>query len=144
MAASTGPVQVRIEGLPAVRHALESLPAAVRKSYDRRVVPVAAVIAADARRRASWSRRIPRAIVSSVIAKGAQITVRAATAPHGPLYEGSGRGGSFRHPLFGNRRSWYQQRTRPFVQPAVDAREHSLESAGNAAVDDGKRQVDLR
>jgi hypothetical protein len=144
MATASGPVQVRVEGLPELRRALRKFAPEVDKSFRKRLRTVAVVVAADAKGRASWSRRIPRAIKPGVTAKGAQITVRAAIAPHGPLYEGDGSSGSFRHPLFGDRGHWYQQQRRPFVRPAVAARASYIESEAGRAIDDAKREVDLR
>jgi hypothetical protein len=143
MARASGPVQVQVSGLPELRRALRAFSPSVDKSFRKRLRAVAVVVAADAKGRASWSRRIPRSITPGVTAKGAQITVRGAIAPHGPLYEGDGRRGSFRHPFFGNRDRWYQQTTRPFVRPAVEARAAYISEEGVAAVEQAQREVGL-
>ena len=82
---------------------------------------------ADARSRASWSSRIPGAIsvrplMSDVRGMvGVQLRVSSADAPHARPYEGMGQGGSFRHPVYGNREVWVSQQTRPYAFPAVKA-----------------------
>jgi hypothetical protein len=55
--------------------------------------------------------------------------------PYGPLYEGLGGRSSFRHPLLGNRDHWYTQETRPFLQPAVDARRDEIVQRAEEAVE---------
>lgn len=50
--------------------------------------------------------------------------------------------GKLRHPLFGNRRHWYQQRVKPgwFTQPILDGEETFAKELGKA-IDDVERQI---
>ena len=81
----------------------------------------------EARRRASWSTRIPGSlkvgIQNTKNKPGIVITGRTSVAPHMRVYEfgssGKGRKSTFRAPLFGNRNKWYTHRTRPFIVPAM-------------------------
>jgi len=87
----------------------------------------------DAKRRAGmWSTRIPDAISLSVRKNGVMIRVSGQKAPHARPYEGIvGNRKKFRHPVFGDRERWVEQRTRPFLIPAVNAhrREVTVEVA---------------
>src|SRR5690554_3410860 len=77
----------------------------------------------DAKRRAGmWSTRIPGAISLSVRKNGVMIRVSGKKAPHARPYEGMvGNRKKFRHPVFGDEDKWVDQRTRPFLIPAVNA-----------------------
>ena len=132
--------RVVVIGLPELQRALRSFAPDVQKTFRGRLSEIAMVVAGDARGRASWSRRIPGAITTTVQAAGAGIRVRAAQAPHGPLYE---MRASWRHPLFGDRRHWYAQRGRPFLQPAVDARQEYIRVEAVRAVELAKEEAGL-
>lgn len=84
------------------------------------------VVADDAKRRASWSSRIPRAIrVSTTFGKrnaGVSVVVNKNKAPHARPFEHGGRSGKFRHPRWGDREHWYSQTARPFLYPALLAK----------------------
>ncbi|MDH2429318.1 HK97 gp10 family phage protein [Sphaerisporangium sp. TRM90804] len=98
----------------------------------------------QARANASWSTRIPKATKLSVsFAKrrpGIALTVNAARAPHARALENLGAPGFFRHPLFGNRRRWVRQKTRPFLWPAARAQLSQVDSDIAAAVDVAARK----
>lgn len=107
---------------------MRQVPEQLRRDVRTAVRTAASPIVAKARANASWSTRIPKAIrVSSTFAgKNAGVTIRVAlrTAPHGRAYEdisGKSRGGTFRHPVFGNKDRWVSQPTRPFIAPAVQS-----------------------
>jgi hypothetical protein len=78
---------------------------------------------ADAKARASWSKRIPAATRLSVSFSkrkpGVALTVRRLTAPHARPLENQGRPGTVRHPVFGRRDRWAAQPARPFLWPAA-------------------------
>ncbi|WFE45304.1 hypothetical protein [Verrucosispora sp. WMMD1129] len=105
---------------------LRQIPREVRRDLRPALKAVGEKVAQDARGRASWSRRIPRAIKVKVLfgqaKQGVIITVDSRRAPHARPYEGITGRGSFRHPYFGNRDRWYAQRTRPFLEPAAQAK----------------------
>lgn len=86
-------------------------------------------VAADAKLRASWSTKIPRAIRVSVTfagkRQGVSIVVNRKKAPNARPFEHGGRDGTFRHPVFGRRErpgDWKSQRARPFLAPALQAK----------------------
>lgn len=102
--------------------------ARVPADLNRRMRKVGEVAARGARDRASWSTRIPAAITVGTQSRGPRagvlLRVRRARAPHARAYEGLAKGGTrtgFRHPVFGNRKRWVTQPTRPFLAPAVNA-----------------------
>jgi hypothetical protein len=134
---------VAVTGLPELQRALRKFAPATQKTFRARLRTIATVVASDAKGNASWSKRIPRAISTTVQAKGAGVRVRAAIAPHGPLYEDPRRRGTFRHPVFGDRGHWVTQTTRPFVQPAVDARQAYIKTEGLRAVQQAKEEAGL-
>ncbi|SCL31954.1 hypothetical protein GA0070616_4363 [Micromonospora nigra] len=105
---------------------LRQIPRDVRRDLRPALKAVGERVAQDARGRASWSSRIPRAIKVKVLygrgAQGVVITVNRKKAPHARPYEGITGSNVFRHPFFGNRDRWYAQRTRPFLEPAAQAK----------------------
>jgi hypothetical protein len=124
---------------------LGKLPAGVRRELRPAMRKAAQPILADAKRRASWSSRIPGAIKLSISFQGGSRTgVRLVTdsqkAPHArPFESGSGRNRNLRHPVFPrseDRRSWtwVEQTTRPFFFPAVRAGEDEARRQAGLAV----------
>jgi hypothetical protein len=115
----------RRDTLDALIADLGKMPAALGRELRPALRKAAQPILTDAKRRASWSSRIPAAIsIRSSLSQrnpGVRLVVDAGRAPHArPLEFGSQRNGTFvRHPVFGNRENWVQQRTRPFFFPAV-------------------------
>jgi hypothetical protein len=49
-------------------------------------------------------------------------------------------GGTFRHPVYGNRESWVDQKAQPFLGPAVEATEPAFLEAALLAVDNAFRE----
>lgn len=84
------------------------------------------IVAADVRRRTSWSKRIPPATrVSVSFAKrrpGVSIVVDKNKAPNARPLNHGGMPGEVRHPVFGNRKVWVGMPARPFLEPALEAR----------------------
>lgn len=74
---------------------------------------------AEARRNASWSSRIPGATRISVgfskRTPGVALVVNRHKAPHARAYENGGKNGTFRSPVFGNRKKWVNHTARPFL-----------------------------
>lgn len=103
---------------------LGKLPPNIRTGLRTGFRAAGATTLATVRGNAGWSTRIPGSISLrvSTSASRAGVTLRtnAATAPHARPYEGIAAGGSFRHPVFGNRNVWVAQATRPFLRPAVE------------------------
>lgn len=107
-----------------VAAALGRVPRAVRPALRRALRDSGNVLAERARANASWSGRIPGAIVVRasfrVNREAVEVRVARGRAPHGRPYEGIRRNSSFRHPVFGNRSVWVSQATRPFLRPAAE------------------------
>lgn len=86
----------------------KKLPPDLRKELRPALKKGAQPVLADARRRAGWSTRIPRAtrLSTSFTARrgGVKIVVSAKRAPHGRPYENLGNPGTFRHPVFAHPR----------------------------------------
>jgi hypothetical protein len=114
------------------------------KEFKRAAGPVAQ----QARANASWSTRIPGAITVGVSSSrrfpGAQIKVAKSLAPHARMYEFPGGGGSFRHPVYGNREVWVSQRGRPFIRPAIRSKGEGFIKACDRAVDTAARANGFR
>lgn len=51
--------------------------------------------------------------------------------------------GQIRHPLFGNRGRWYQFPTRPFVQPAIDARQDWARREVQQAIETAMKKANI-
>ena len=99
----------------------------VHREVRRAVKAAAELVAEDARRKASWSTRIPGTVKASVLGNGTAASVRAggAKAPHAKALENAGRDGMFRHPVFPDQSktrsewTWVSQQARPFLHPAL-------------------------
>lgn len=91
----------------------------LNRQFGKALKAAAEPVVMEAKALASWSSRIP----GSVRAGGGmnKIVIRAggAKAPHAAAYEHQGRPGVFRHPVFGNRGNWVEQKARPFLAPAL-------------------------
>lgn len=120
----------------------------VGRNLGKEFKKAAGPVAQEARANASWSSRIPGAITVGVSSSrrfpGAQIKVSKDKAPHARLYEYPGRGGSFRHPVYGNREVWVEQRGRPFIRPAVRAKGGEFVKAADRAVDSAAKAAGFR
>lgn len=127
---------IRVHGVREVVASLEAFIPAVDRSFQDRLRDVARAVAADARARASWSRKIPPGIHY----EGSTVEYLASAPAIGRLSE---LREGWLHPLFGNRRHWYPQRGRPFLGPAADAAEAVLHLEGEAAVEVAVKEVGL-
>lgn len=127
---------------------LREMPAEIRKELGPEFVAAAQPVLTDARARASWSSRIPGAMRvrarRSLRRPGASLVVNSRRAPHARLYEDLTGAGSFRAPLFGNRRYWYSHATRPFARPAVQAGRSGFIRAADRAVVQAARRHGFR
>ncbi|MEV4180184.1 HK97 gp10 family phage protein [Streptosporangium canum] len=127
---------------------LGKIPPELRKALRPALKGAAEPIAADARGRASWSRRIPSAITLSVrLSKrnpGVSIRVRQTRAPHGRPLEGITGATKVRHPVFGHRDRWVIQATKPYLAPAAEAGIEEVLGAAAQAVDQVAREQGFR
>lgn len=131
----------------ALRKDIGKIPAELRKALRPALKAAAEPIAADARGRASWSTRIPRAITVGVrFARdpGVFIRVRRGAAPHGRAYEGITGAVLFEHPVFGHRDREVAEVTRPYLDPAVTAATGDVLNTVAATVDKVAREQGFR
>lgn len=104
-------------------------------AYRAAVRVAAEAVAADARSRAGFSTRIPATIKVRVLSSGnIEITAGGDAAPDAAPLENKGKGGTFRHPVFGNREVWVNQPARPFLAPALEAHREEVAQAIEDAV----------
>lgn len=127
---------------------LGRVPDDLRRKLRPRLREAGRLVADDAKLRAAWSKRIPRAIkVSTSFTRtrpGVSVIVDRKTAPHARPYEHNGQPGTFRHPLFGDREHWYSQAARPFLAPALAAKNEQAGRLIAAAVDEVTRDAGFR
>lgn len=124
---------------------LRALGGEVSRNLNKEYKSAVGVVAADARRRASWSRTIPAALkvrtATSKVHPGADIVVSGPR--HHRLYEGLTKGGrkTFRHKTFGRggATGWVSQATRPYIRPAAAAGREALKTAVDTAVIEAAR-----
>lgn len=128
---------VELIGSAEMRAMLHDLPKDIQRELRPAIKKAGDVVAAQAKSNASWSSRIPGAI--SVRASfgarvaGATVVVSAGAAPHARPYEGSGGGGTYRHPVYGGP-AWVTAPTRPFLMPAGRAKEAAAAALVQQAV----------
>lgn len=127
---------------------LRRVPPELRKQLRPAVRAAAQEVLAEARSRASWSSRIPAATRVAVRFSGknagASVVVSAARAPHARPYEHLGSPGTFRHPVYGNRRNWVAQAARPFLFPAARAKAEAAAREIDQAVEQVLRRTGWR
>lgn len=125
---------------------LRALDKKLANQLNRRLREVVTTdIIPTAQSNAGWSSRIPGAIKPKVTQRWVGARVDRKRAPHGRPYEGLQTGmrsrGVFRHPVFGNRKVWVSQKTRPFLAPAFDANRETAAEAAKQAITDAAREV---
>lgn len=120
------------------------LVAGLRRNLRKAAEPVRAQV----RSNASWSTRIPSAVVigTSFTARrtGVFIAVNSKKAPEARPLENKGRNSMFRHPLFGNRNRWVYQPARPFFFQSTGRFVPAVEMAVAEAVDEAARAAGFR
>lgn len=99
------------------------------------------LVAEEARALAGFSSRIPGAIKVSAAGNAIKVYVLAKKAPNAKPLEHGGKGGTFRHPVFGDRDVWVSQQARPFLWPALMANKGRAVEAAKRAVDRALRKV---
>lgn len=123
---------------------LRAIPREVRAELTPLLKRAGESAAAQARGNASWSTRIPGAIRVQVrygrVRTGMLLKVSAAMAPHARAYEGLGRPGLFRHPLFGDWSTPITQARRPYAWPAVVAMREPVRREIAQVVEDAARR----
>ncbi len=124
---------------------MRALPQKARNAVRPKLRAAGEAMAADARVRANWSKRIPQTIRVQVSFRedreGITVLAGGKAAPHARAYEGITGKPFFRHPVFADaehktRRgwTWVPQATRPFLLPAAQAIEGSTTAAVQTAL----------
>lgn len=118
---------IEYSGVRELARALGRMPAELRLELRPELRKAGQIVADQAKANASWSTRIPGAISVSTSTTsrtgGVAVRVDHIKAPHARPLEGVTGNGIFRHPVFGNRSNWVDQPTRPFLFPAVRAKQ---------------------
>jgi hypothetical protein len=126
---------------------IDGIPKELRKELRPALRAAAEPVVQDARGRASWSTRIPRAISMSVRFSrdpGVLIRVRRSVAPHGRAYEGITGASDFIHPVFGHREREVAEGTRPYLEPAVRAAADTVLAKAAGVVEQVAREQGFR
>jgi hypothetical protein len=126
---------------------LDGIPKELRQKLRPALRAASEPIVQDAKGRASWSTRIPRAISMSVRFSrdpGVLIRVRRSVAPHGRAYEGITGASDFVHPVHGHRDREVAESTRPYLEPAVRAAADSVLAKAAGVVDQVAREQGFR
>ena len=126
---------------------IDGIPKELRKELRPALRAAAEPVIQDARGRASWSTRIPRAISMSVRFSrdpGVLIRVRRSVAPHGRAYEGITGASDFVHPVFGHRDREVAEGTRPYLEPAVRAAADTVLAKAAGVVEQVAREQGFR
>lgn len=110
--------QVNPQDLSALHAAAKAAEGTVQVELRRGIKAAAAPMVRGVKAEASWSKRIPGAVKTSVsfAKKGAtvKIVVDAKRAPEAAPLNNAGKSSAFRHPVFGSRENWVNQKSRPF------------------------------
>jgi hypothetical protein len=124
--------------------------AALRRNLKAAAEPAAAQV----RRNAAWSLRIPGAVGvrANFTSKrpGVSIFVSRTKAPHARPLENSGKGGTFQHPVFGRTRRGGRryvtatQPARPFFFNQLERHMPKVEAAVLGAMDEAARAAGFR
>lgn len=119
---------------------LGMVPAEQRKTVRKVLREAGQEVRDAARSNASWSSRIPGSLRVRVAFTGPRpgvyVSAAASAAPHARPFEGMTGRNPFRHPVFGNREAWVQQAARPFLVPALRAKDGDVKRAIQQSVMD--------
>lgn len=123
------------------------LPADLRKELRPALQRSAEKPLAEAKRNASWSRRIPGATKIAVSFSkryaGVALKTSRGKAEHGRVYEHGGQPGTFRHRVFGHD-VWVEAKARPFLWPAAKPWLESTDELVGNVVDTVARQYKFK
>lgn len=121
---------------------LKTVDPAVRKGLRTASLRAVGVIVEDAKARASWSETIPGAIVPTATQTYVGVKARGSKVPIAALNER--RAGKWRHPVYGNRSVWREQRAKPSVRPAVKAHAATVVAGVKVATDLAIREAGFK
>jgi hypothetical protein len=135
----TGNITVDTSALDRLaRKLIYDAPAKVQRALRKSVLQAGNLVAGDAAGRTT--PKIAGTIKVGARAATAKITAGNDEVPEAALLEGDGTQGQFRHPLFGNKRHWYEQERKPYLHPALDARKQNAQDLIVSAAADAVRQ----
>lgn len=118
----------------------------VSKNLKAELKQAGEIVAIQARLNASFSTRIPATI--KVRSAGGVIRVIAGgqSAPHkgeAEAFEHKGVPGTFRHPVYGNKKKWVNQRAHPYLRTAAETHRKAALDAAERAVQKAFREAGL-
>lgn len=123
----------------------------IYKAMQWHLTELGLILEDDAKRYAGqWSKSIPPTIKHQI--RGMNVKVIAGppqytNTPHGgglaAAMEHRGQGGTFRHPVFGDREKWVTQAAHPYLAPAVNKNRKAIIGACDAALKTGLRAVGM-
>jgi hypothetical protein len=146
VAAGRGPLEFRVDAkelsalFAAAKAAEGQIQVELRRGIKAAAKPVVDAIKADA----GFSSRIPASIKAkaSFAKKGASVLIvaDAKKAPEAGPLNNKGKGGSFKHPVFGTD-TWVQQAARPFFQTGALRGAPAADKAMLTVMDDIARKL---
>jgi hypothetical protein len=134
------PFRIEVANYRELQTKLKLADPALQRQFNKQMRVLSREVVAEARTAASWSTKIPPAITANAGIKGAGVRVSAKT-PIAVLNER--RKGRWRHPVFGNKKVWVEQKARPSVRPTVEANRLRLRILAEKAAREALREAKL-
>jgi hypothetical protein len=119
---------IDLRGLNKVVRDLRDIEPKARAKVNAAIKLGGQAIVTAAQSNAAWSAQLPGTVRAKATGRNLTIVagvpnkkkIPAAAIEYGRSWEYQTYSPTFRHPLFGNRRHWYDQRARPFIRPAIE------------------------
>jgi len=133
--ASAAAIEVKVQpaALAQLYADAKAAPGVIQRELRRGVVKAADPIRLAVIASATFSSRIPQAVKAKARFSASEAHVRvyvdAKMAPEAAPINNRGRGGNFRHPVYGNRDVWVNQKAIPFFDAGVRAGEAEADRA---------------
>lgn len=131
--------KVNSQDLAALFAAAKAAEGAVQVELRRGIKAAAKPMVDGVKSAASFSSRIPGAVrtKASFAAKGATVTITAdpKAAPEAAPLNNGDRGGTFRHPVYGNTDNWVSQTAHPFFVTGARSGQPASERAMQGVMD---------
>lgn len=124
---------IQVSGLKELARDIKS-DAGLKKGLKAALLEGANVVAIEWERRLSpFSRKIASTVKPGAAGSSAYVKAGGAKAPHAVPFENDGKDGTFRHPVFGNRKLWVSQKAHPTATQALEAAaDEALEATADA------------
>lgn len=138
MARPTTGIEVRVDGLRELRRDLRAIDRKLPAQLNTRLKAVVqSAVLPDAKRFATVTKgRIAKTL--KVGTRGSSVVIRSRHPGARTVHFGG------RHPLFGDRDHWYQQKPRPFVSKALAGKTRRVEAELMDTVEDVMTQAGFR